>query len=85
MLKKMLLTMVMVLGFAFYAFASVNINAADVKALEALPGIGAAKAQAIVDYRTEHGEFKTIEDLTKVKGIGEKIVEKLEGHATIEN
>ncbi|MCB1587039.1 MAG: helix-hairpin-helix domain-containing protein, partial [Xanthomonadales bacterium] len=56
---------------------AVNINTADAKSLaEELNGIGVKKAQAIVDYRTEHGDFKTIESLTEVKGIGLKTVEK---------
>jgi len=49
----------------------VDINRAEVWLLDALPGIGADKAQAIVAYREENGEFKRIEDLLKVEGIGE--------------
>lgn len=48
----------------------VNINTATAKELEALPRIGPVYAQAIVDYRTEHGSFAAIEDIVKVKGIG---------------
>ncbi|MBU0663392.1 MAG: ComEA family DNA-binding protein [Proteobacteria bacterium] len=60
------------------AFAAVNINNADQTALEALPGVGAAKATAIIEYRTQHGNFKTKEDLLQVKGIGPKILEKMQ-------
>jgi len=57
--------------------APVNVNTADAKTIsEALSGIGLKKAEAIVKYRTEKGLFKTAEDLTNVKGIGEKTVEK---------
>lgn len=59
------------------AQAAVNINTASKDELVALPGIGPAKAQAIVDYRKAHGPFKTVEDLKDVKGIGAKRFEKL--------
>ena len=48
----------------------VNINTATVQDFEDLPGIGPVMAQRIVDYRDEHGPFKSVEELTKVKGIG---------------
>lgn len=56
---------------------SVNINSADAATLDRLlQGIGPAKAEAIVRYRKEHGPFKRLEDLEKVKGIGPKLLEK---------
>ncbi len=57
--------------------AKVNINTSDASALEAVNGIGPKKAEAIVAYRQENGKFASIEDLTKVKGIGEKRLEKI--------
>ena len=59
-----------------YAFATpVNINQADAQAISgALTGIGPKKAEAIVQYRKEHGNFNTLEDLEKVSGIGEKTI-----------
>ncbi len=55
----------------------VNINTADAKTIsDALSGIGLKKAEAIVKYRTEKGNFKTVEDLAQVSGIGEKTIEK---------
>lgn len=52
----------------------VDINKATSAQLQTLKGIGLKKAEAIVAYREEHGTFKSIDDLTKVKGINQKIV-----------
>lgn len=56
--------------------APVNINTAALEELCSLSGIGPVKAQAIIDYRTEHGPFSSPEDLTNVKGIGQITLEK---------
>ncbi|MBV7315949.1 helix-hairpin-helix domain-containing protein [Shewanella sp. NIFS-20-20] len=53
----------------------ININSASAKELAMLKGVGASKAQAIVDYRKQHGQFTSIDDLLKVKGIGPKIID----------
>lgn len=54
----------------------VNVNTADAQTISAeLKGIGLAKAQAIVEYRQKHGPFRSADDLTLVKGIGERTVE----------
>jgi len=56
----------------------VNVNTADAKTIsDALSGIGLKKAEAIVKYREAKGEFKTVEDLVNVDGIGPKTVEKI--------
>ena len=54
----------------------VNVNTAALEELETLTGIGPSLAQAIIDYRAEHGDFQSAEELLNVKGIGEA---KLEG------
>ena len=55
----------------------VNINTADADTLaKELSGIGPAKAARIVDYRTKHGPFKSIDELALVKGIGTKFIER---------
>ena len=56
--------------------APVNVNTADAETLsEALQGVGPSKARAIVEYRQKHGPFRSPDDLSLVKGIGERTVE----------
>lgn len=57
--------------------SKININTADVETLQALDGIGEAKAKAIVEYRKKHGNFKKASDLTKVSGIGDSTITKI--------
>lgn len=55
----------------------VDVNSADAKTLAAsLDGVGTKTAEAIVAYRNQHGPFKRIEDLEKVKGVGAKTIER---------
>jgi len=61
----------------------VDINSADVTALDTLPGIGPALAQRIVDWRTEHGPFASVEALTDVSGIGPATMERLRTMVTV--
>jgi len=67
-----------ILVFSANVFATpVNINTADAQIIaNSLKGIGEKKAQVIIAYREKNGDFKTIESLTEVAGIGEKTVEK---------
>lgn len=77
-MKKLFFIIMM---FSFNALAApVNINTADAKTIsESLDGIGMKKAEAIVSYRKEKGPFKTSDELSNVKGIGEKTVAKNKG------
>ncbi len=82
-MKKVLLSFVFLLLLATSAFAKVNINTASAEELSTLPGIGQSKAAAIVTYRKTNGDFKTVDDLSKVKGIGDKILEKIKPEITV--
>ncbi len=77
---------------AFPAFADdgtsgltgvVNVNTATVEELQLLPGIGEARAQAVVALRKQHGGFKSVNDLLLVKGIGETGLDRLRPHVTV--
>jgi competence ComEA-like helix-hairpin-helix protein len=61
---------------------AVNVNTATAMELTALPGIGQAKADAIVKYREEHGPYRSPEDLLQVRGIGEALLTRIRPHIT---
>jgi competence protein ComEA len=61
----------------------VDINQATAQELSKLPGIGKKKAEAIVAYRDEKGNFSSVEDLLKIEGIGKKTLEKIRGSLTV--
>lgn len=78
-MKRML---IVIFGCCFFGVAlanvgAVNINKADVKALVSLKGIGPKKAEAIVASRRQHGFFRSINDLTRIKGIGKVFLQRL--------
>ena len=62
---------------------SININTASSEMLQTLKGIGELKAQAIIAYRTEHGPFQSVDELTRVKGIGPTTLENIRGDITV--
>lgn len=78
-----LFSALLVVPLSVGAAGLVNINSASVAELDTLPGIGPAKAQAIVAYRTEHGPFARIEDLVLVKGIGPSTYAGLQDLVTV--
>ena len=81
-MKKLILGALALLSMS-WALAAVNINTAGADELKALPGIGPAKAEAIVEYRKQHGNFKSVEELKNVKGIGDGIYNCLKDEATV--
>lgn len=77
MFKKVLVSVLLCVASIGFALAAVNINTASVEQLESLPNIGPAKAKAIVEYRKTHGDFKALEDIKNVKGIGDRVFTKI--------
>ena len=76
-MKRVLLGMALALASNVVFAGAVNINTADAKTLaKELVGIGAAKAEAIVKYRSDKGPFKSAEELKKVEGVGDATYER---------
>ena len=82
-MKKLVGSLIAGLLFSVSAWATVDLNSATQSELEALKGVGPAKAKAIVDYRAKNGPFKNVDDLTAVKGFGKASVNKLKGELSV--
>lgn len=61
----------------------VNINTATPEQLELLPGIGPARAGAIIEDRKVHGAYTSVDDLVRVSGIGERALERIRSHLVV--
>lgn len=82
-MKKLLLVLAMWLSLVGAALAQVNINTATKEQLDGLKGIGPVKAQAIIDYRSKNGPFKTVDDLEKVPGIGPATLKEIRSDVAV--
>ncbi len=77
LLNSLLLTLVLSLPIIGFSADSININTADKETLmSVIKGVGDKKAEAIIAYREENGSFKSIDELTNVKGIGQAMIDK---------
>jgi competence protein ComEA len=63
--------------------APIDLNTATLEQLDTLDGVGPATAQKILDYRAEHGGFRSVDELDQVSGIGEKRLESLRDHVRV--
>lgn len=82
-MNKLLQLIIIFFALSGATYASVNINTASQAELEALKGIGPAKAKAIVEYRNQHGLFSSIDELEKVSGIGAGTIQQLRDELTV--
>jgi competence protein ComEA len=84
-MKKIVNVLLMVVAglMALPAFAALNINTATQSELEAVKGLGPTKAQSIIAYREANGNYKSVDDLDKVKGFGKASIDKLRGELTV--
>ena len=85
LLNTLILALALLLPLAAPAASPVNINTADKETLiTAISGVGEKKAEAIIEYREQHGPFKSVDEITKIKGIGQGILDKNRKNLSVE-
>jgi len=82
-MRKLLLAFIVWFAISGAALAAVNINTATKDELVTLKGVGEKRAQAIIDYRTKNGPFKTVDDLEKVPGIGPGLMKQIKSQVAV--
>jgi competence protein ComEA len=82
-MKKLLLVFAMWFAMSGAAMAVVNINTATKEELTSLKGVGDKRAQEIIDYRKKNGNFKSVDDLEKVPGIGPGLLKQIRSEVTV--
>jgi competence protein ComEA len=76
LINSIIFTLLLALPVIGFSAESININTADKETLmSVIKGVGETKADAIIAYRTENGKFKSVDELTNVKGIGQGTVD----------
>jgi competence protein ComEA len=86
MMNKLLMLLIALVSPVVVFAGPVNVNTADAESIsQELVGIGLAKAEAIVEYRTQNGAFETPEELLKVKGVGPRILAANTGNIMTED
>ena len=82
-MKKLALALVMCFALSGFAVAAVNINTATKEELMNLKGVGEKRAQEIIDYRKKNGNFKSIDELEKVPGMGPGLMKQIRSQVTV--
>lgn len=76
LLKKYILILFLILPALSYAAGNIiNINTADKETLMTIKGVGERRAEAIIQYRQEHGPFTSVEQLAEIRGIGQSLID----------
>jgi competence protein ComEA len=83
LMKKLTLALLICFALSGLAAAAVNINTATKEELMSLKGVGDKRAQEIIDYRKKNGNFKSIDDLEKVPGIGPGLMKRIRSEVTV--
>ena len=83
--RKLALLALLSLPVTLFAEGVVDINTADKETLMTLSGIGKAFAERIIDYREQHGGFRSVQELTDIRGIGPSLIEKNKDALTVSN
>ena len=81
-MRKLFSALAMCFALSGLAMAAVNINTATKEELTSLKGVGDKRAQDIIDYRTKNGNFKSVDDLQKVPGIGPSLIKQIRPQVT---
>jgi competence protein ComEA len=81
-MRKLFLAFAMWFALLGLGMAAVNINTATKEELTSLKGVGEKRAQDIIDYRTKNGNFKSVDDLEKVPGIGPGLMKQIRPQLT---
>jgi competence protein ComEA len=82
-MKKLLLALAMWFAVTGTAMAVVNINTATKEELTTLKGVGEKRAQEIIDYRKKNGNFKSVDELEKVPGVGPGLMKQIRSQVTV--
>ena len=82
-MRKLVLAVIMCLALAGTAAAVVNVNTATKEELTTIKGIGEKRAQEIIDYRKKNGDFKSVDELEKVPGIGPGTMKQIRSQVTV--
>jgi competence protein ComEA len=82
-IRIVLFSLLLCLSLSLYAAEAININTADQETLMTIKGVGEKRAEAIVAFRKEHGPFSSVDDLTRVEGIGQSTVDSNRDSLTV--